>query len=180
VFRAEHAATGSDKLTRSVVENYYKLLAYKDEYEVARLHSRKQRIEALRAQFGKRPKIDYYLSPPLIAPRDVNGTRGKRRFSGWYMLLLFRVLASMRALRGTLFDPFGYQDERKRERSAIGFYRRAIEQMLPRLSAKNIEQAIAFANVPSTIKGFGHVKLVAEQAAEVSYRSALEAFERLT
>src|SRR5581483_10355062 len=137
---------------------YYKLLAYKDEYEVARLFSSPAFEAALGDQFESRRKLELHLAPPLQARRDkATGEPRKMRFGPW-MLPVFRLLAKGKRLRGTAWDIFGYTAERKLERQMIADYERLLEEIATRLSPATHATAVALASLPLDIKGFGHVK----------------------
>jgi indolepyruvate ferredoxin oxidoreductase len=149
---------GSSRLTNAVANNYFKLLAYKDEYEVARLHSDPAFMAKLNETFEPGFTLDFNMAPPLISKLDPEtGHRRKRSFGPW-MLKLLNVLARGKALRGTALDLFGYQVERKRERALIADYEVTIGALLPRLSRINYDVAVQLASLPDQIRGFGHVK----------------------
>ena len=148
---------GSFKLTTAVAKYLFKLMAYKDEYEVARLHSNGQFKAKIAAMFEGDYEIKYHLAPPLLSQRDAQGHLVKREFGSW-VGKVFPVLASLRFLRGSFLDPFGYTEERKTERALILQYKAQILSLLPTLTAKNYEQIIAIANIPEDIRGYGHVK----------------------
>ncbi len=146
-------------LTRAVAEAYFKLLAYKDEYEVARLYSNGDFLDSLAAQFEGDYQLRFHLAPPLLAKRDpVSGKPLKREFGGW-MLGLMRVLARFKRLRGGRFDLFGYTEERRLERRLITQYQQDIDFILGELKVHNLESAIEMASLPLQMRGFGHVKL---------------------
>lgn len=156
---AEAGAVGDARLrlTEAVARSLFKLMAYKDEYEVARLHAQAAFGDRIGRMFEGEYKLKFHLAPPLLARRDANGQLIKREFGSW-MLPAFRLLAKMKPLRGTPFDPFGYTGERKTERALIGEYRQTILRLLPELRADNAERAAAIAALPEEIRGFGHVK----------------------
>jgi len=136
----------------------FKLMAYKDEYEVARLYVNGDFAAKLRERFEGLVKLRVHLAPPLFARRDaVTGHLVKRPYGPW-VLTLFRFLSKMRWLRGTAFDPFGRTRERRMERQLIADYMRAIEDVVAGLTPANREIALAIACLPERIKGFGHVK----------------------
>ncbi|MGH6954123.1 MAG: DUF6537 domain-containing protein, partial [Alphaproteobacteria bacterium] len=162
VRRAEHAererAKGMTGLALAVARYYYKLLAYKDEYEVARLYSDGRYMEQLKEQFEGDYKLRFHLAPPLFAPRDPEtGQLTKRGYGAW-MFTAFKALARLRVLRGTPLDPFGYSTERRRERALIRDYESAIEELIRALSHDNHALAVEIASVPERIRGYGHVK----------------------
>ena len=144
-------------LSEAVARYLFKLMAYKDEYEVARLHGDAGFAAKVQAQFEGDFKINYHLAPPLFAKRNAQGELQKQQFGAW-MGTAMRVLARMKFLRGTALDVFGRSEERRSERALIIEYRSAIEAMLPTLTLANRDAAAAFARVPEQIRGFGHVK----------------------
>ncbi len=151
------ALPGQESFTRAVAAGLHKLMAYKDEYEVARLHSDPAFLARLREQFEGDFRLHYHLAPPLLARRNERGELQKSTFGPW-MLTVFGVLAKLRFLRGTALDPFGYTEERQTERALIGRYREGVLSRLSRLTPETREEALAFARSPEAIKGFGHVK----------------------
>jgi len=148
---------GALKLTEAVAKYYFKLMAYKDEYEVARLHSDPAFRQRLAAMFEGDYKIKYHLAPPLLAPKDANGHLIKREFGSW-VGWVFPLLAKFRFLRGTVLDPFGHTEERKTERTLIAQYRELITGLLTTLSPENLSIAVGLASIPEDIRGYGHVK----------------------
>ncbi|MBP7564453.1 MAG: indolepyruvate ferredoxin oxidoreductase family protein [Burkholderiaceae bacterium] len=154
---AEQAATGKTQLAQAVARNLFKLMAYKDEYEVARLHSDPAFLARLAEMFEGDWRAHYHLAPPLLARRNARGELQKQRF-GPAMLHAFRVLARLKFLRGTALDVFGYTDERRTERALVDEYRVTVDELLAGLSAERHPQAIEIARLPEQIKGFGHVK----------------------
>jgi indolepyruvate ferredoxin oxidoreductase len=158
------AAKGNKALTEAVAKYLYKLMAYKDEYEVARLHTDTAFLDKIAAQFEGDYKLNYHLAPPLIAKKNDKGQLVKQKF-GPSMLIGFKLLAKLKGLRGTAFDIFGKSEEREMERALIGEYKRSIEEVLQCLSADNAAVALEIARLPEQIKGFGHVKERNVQAA---------------
>jgi indolepyruvate ferredoxin oxidoreductase len=144
-------------LTEAVARNLFKLMAYKDEYEVARLHSDGTFEKKINAMFEGDFKLNYHLAPPLLAKKNGKGELQKQQFGPW-MLTSFRLLAKLKGLRGTAFDVFGRTVERQMERALIADYTRSMEQVLQRLTADNMSVALEIARIPDGIKGFGHVK----------------------
>ncbi|KDP83930.1 indolepyruvate ferredoxin oxidoreductase [Cupriavidus sp. SK-3] len=148
-------------LSEAVARNLARLMAYKDEYEVARLYADPAFLDKLRAQFEGEPGRDYQLSfhlaPPLLAKRDSHGHLVKRRF-GPAMLTAFRLLARAKGLRGTAFDVFGKTAERRAERKLIEDYIAMVQEFGTTLSADRLDTAVALASLPDDIRGFGHVK----------------------
>jgi indolepyruvate ferredoxin oxidoreductase len=148
---------GQTALTEAVARYLFKLMAYKDEYEVARLYSNGAFAGALGKKF-KGGALSFYLAPPLFAKRDpATGIARKMKFGPW-MMQGFKLLASLKRLRGTAFDPFGRSEERRRERALIDEYRATIEGVLRTLSPANHALAVELASIPEHIRGFGHVK----------------------
>jgi indolepyruvate ferredoxin oxidoreductase len=158
---------GKTALTESVARFLFKLMAYKDEYEVARLHTETGFREKVAAQFEGDFRIHYHLAPPLLARRNDKGELVKRKF-GPATVLAFRLLARLKGLRGSALDLFGHTEERRTERALIREYRQSIETVLAQLSAANHGQAVEVARIPDRIRGFGHVKArhLAEARAE--------------
>jgi len=148
-------------LTRAVATNLAKLMAYKDEYEVARLYADPAYLEKLRQQFEGEPcrdyKLSFYLAPPLLAKRDERGHLQKKRFGPW-MLSAFRVLARMKGLRGTALDVFGKTAERRGERQLIADYIALVDEFCATLDFERLPVALQLASLPDDIRGFGHVK----------------------
>ena len=155
------AARPSTKLTEAVARYLFKLMAYKDEYEVARLHTDTKFLDRISSQFdgerGKDYQLVYHLAPPLTSKKNDKGELQKQRFGPW-MLTAFGVLAKLKGLRGTPFDPFGRSEERRTERALIDEYRRSIEEVLRTLGPANVALAAEIARVPEMIRGYGHVK----------------------
>jgi indolepyruvate ferredoxin oxidoreductase len=149
---------GSSALAEAVARYYFKLLAYKDEYEVARLYADPAFMEKVRAQFDGDYKLHFHLAPPLFARRDpVTGELRKSEYGGW-VFTAFKLLARLKGLRGTPFDLFGRTAERRMERQLIADYEAAVGEMLARLSAQNHGLAVQIASIPEDIRGYGHVK----------------------
>lgn len=146
-----------DGFALAVAESYWKLLSYKDEYEVARLHSRFL-DDALQKEFASVQHMKFHLAPPILARKDAFGQPRKIAFGSW-IRPVFRGLAKLKWLRGTVFDLFGYTAERQLERHLVREFEDDISQIIPVLSLETAELATIFANLPQTIKGFGHVKL---------------------
>ncbi|NMG76188.1 indolepyruvate ferredoxin oxidoreductase family protein [Aromatoleum diolicum] len=149
---------GATRLTEAVAHNYFKLLAYKDEYEVARLYTDPAFWERVNATFEGDFEVRFHLAPPLLArPDPVTGKLRKKAF-GPGMLRAFRWLAKFRQLRGTTWDIFGRSAERQAERALIAQYERDVAEVLETVSFLRLPQAIEIANLPEHIRGFGHVK----------------------
>ncbi|RYF74530.1 MAG: indolepyruvate ferredoxin oxidoreductase family protein, partial [Comamonadaceae bacterium] len=157
VQKAESAATGKASLTEAVARYLFKLMAYKDEYEVARLHSDTTFLDRVNGMFEGDFKLNYHLAPPIIAKKNAKGELQKQKF-GPAMLTGFRLLAKLKGLRGTGLDVFGRTEERKMERALIGEYRASIEEVLQGLNAERHALALEIAALPEQIRGYGHVK----------------------
>ncbi len=155
--RAAEAPLGKTSLAETVARYLFKLMAYKDEYEVARLHAETGFQERIASMFEGDFKVNYHLAPPLLAKRNEKGELVKRKY-GPAMGLGFKVLAKLRGLRGTALDPFGRTEERRTERALIGEYRASVEQLIAGLDAGNHSLALEIAAIPEQIKGYGHVK----------------------
>jgi len=145
------------RLTEAVAKYLFKLMAYKDEYEVARLHTSSDFAKKIASMFEGDYQINYHLAPPLLAKRDAKGHLVKQKFGPW-MLNAFKVLARLKSLRGTPLDIFGYSTERKMERAQPREYREMIAALLPQLDQTNLARAVAIASIPEEIRGYGHVK----------------------
>ncbi|MDH3714622.1 MAG: indolepyruvate ferredoxin oxidoreductase family protein, partial [Gammaproteobacteria bacterium] len=155
---AESAAGGGEELSTLVARNYHKLLAYKDEYEVARLYSDGEFTRRLEEVFEGDYRLEFHLAPPLFAKRDPLTGLAKKQNYGTWMMRVFKLLARCRVLRATPLDPFGYTAERRTERRLISDYEKDVRQVCKSLPAVTCEEAIARLNWPASIRGFGHVK----------------------
>ena len=175
--RAVEAPLGKSTLTAAVARYLFKLMAYKDEYEVARLHSDPAFHARLASQFEGDFKLQVHLAPPLIAKKNNKGELVKQKF-GPYMFTVFRWLAKFKGLRGTALDIFGRTEERRTERALIGEYREAIESLLDTLDAGNHALALEIASVPEQIKGYGHVKARNLAAASSRWAGLREQWRR--
>ncbi len=162
--KAAEAPLGKNLLSETVARQLYKLMAYKDEYEVARLHTQSDFLARIQDSFEGDFKVHYHLAPPLLAKRNAKGELVKQKF-GPAMLTGFKLLAKLKGLRGTALDILGHTEERKTERALIGEYMQQVEATLPGLNALNHAHAVDVARVPENIKGFGHVKERNIQAA---------------
>ena len=164
---AEGKLGAGTKLTEAVARYLFKLMAYKDEYEVARLHTDKSFTDKIAAQFEGDYKLVHHLAPPLTAKKNAKGELVKQQMGSW-IRPAFGILAKLKGLRGTALDVFGYTEERKTERALIGEYKDSIEEILAKgLSAERLPLAEDIARLPEEIRGYGHVKhrhLVAARA----------------
>jgi indolepyruvate ferredoxin oxidoreductase len=162
-----------EALLIKLAQNYFKLLAYKDEYEVARLYSDGTFKALLADQFEGDYKLKFHLAPPLIAPRDKHtGLPRKITFGGW-MMPMFSLLAPLRILRGTALDPFGYTLDRRLERQQIKEYEALVEQCVAKLDTRNMATVTALIALPEQIRGFGHIKERSMQRARVAQDALL-------
>jgi TPP-dependent indolepyruvate ferredoxin oxidoreductase alpha subunit/Pyruvate/2-oxoacid:ferredoxin oxidoreductase gamma subunit len=170
VRRREQAVGGDGRLARTVARALGKLMSYKDEYEVARLYTAPAFRESLAQSFEGSPRIALLLAPPWF------GARRKIRVGAWALPLL-RGLARARGLRATRFDPFGYSAERRLERALIDDYQSLLDELLPRLDESRMGLAVDIAALPLSIRGFGHVKLAAADAARLRQAELLHRFD---
>ena len=155
---AAEADLGKAGLGHTVAQAYFKMLAYKDEYEVARLYTDGTFQKALKREFQGPIRLSFHMAPPLIARRDpATGELQKQVFGRWVMGA-FRLLAMLKGLRGTTFDIFGYTAERKMERRLIKNYETVMEELLRDMNPDNHALAVEIAGLPMRIRGFGHVK----------------------
>jgi indolepyruvate ferredoxin oxidoreductase len=164
------------RLTEAIARYYFKLMAYKDEYEVARLHADSAFKARVAGMFEGDYKIKFHLAPPLLARRDAEGHLIKKEFGPW-MMQAFNVLAKLKFLRGTVLDVFGHTAERKTERALIVEYRDTVSRLLPRLTADNLSKAVAIASIPEEIRGYGHIKERHLKAAKEREAGLLKEFE---
>ena len=171
-------APGRSGLATAVARAYHKLLAYKDEYEVARLFTDGAFQRQVNEQFEGVRAMEFYLAPPILSGFFKDKTTGhprKIRLGGW-MLPVFRLLAKGKKLRGTRWDVFGYSAERNLERQMIADYERLLDDLAANLNQGNHGIAVALAELPLEIKGFGHVKLANYKAAKAREADLLQAF----
>jgi len=153
--------SGSSELACAVARAYFKTLAYKDEYEVARLHVGGGFLNDVRKTFGKRVKIRFHLAPPLLGGSlDARGRPRKKEFGAW-MIPAFRLLARMKKLRGTVFDVFSYSAERRMEKALVGEFEKTVDGLLGSLAADNVADAQAIVEMYLDIRGYGPVKMAA-------------------
>jgi indolepyruvate ferredoxin oxidoreductase len=171
VVRVRAAADGGgygEALPRAVAINYAKLLAYKDEYEVARLLTDQKFEQQIRDTFEGDYKVSFNLAPPILPGIDASG-RPKKRAFGARIRPLFRLLARMRVLRGTPFDLFGLHPERKLERDLIAGYERDVATVLAQLSPRTLEASVDLLSLPDRIRGYGPIKEKAVDDAKLRY-----------
>jgi indolepyruvate ferredoxin oxidoreductase len=163
-------------LSRAVARSLLKLMAYKDEYEVARLYTDGTFERSLREQFDGHFEIEFHFAPPALSRARDGAPPRKLRFGPW-MKPVLKLLAHGRRLRGTALDPFGRTQERKLEREAIEAYRRRIASLLPQLDAGRLPVAVEIALLPLAMRGFGHVKLANVALARVREAELLHRFD---
>jgi indolepyruvate ferredoxin oxidoreductase len=176
--RAAEAARAPDKsgLAEAVARYLFKLMAYKDEYEVARLHAEHTLAQVAGQVGGENLRLEFHLAPPLFARLDpATGVPRKMSFGPW-MLSLFRLLAKLKGLRGTPFDPFGYTAERRTERQLIADYEALLAEILAKLTPDNHHLAVALAAIPEKIRGYGHIKARHLKAAKADEAVLLDQF----
>jgi len=170
-------APGKSGLAEAVARYLFKLMAYKDEYEVARLYSDGSFLKQLDNEVGgERLRLHVHLAPPLLAPMNKATGEPKKLTFGPWIFPLFKLIAKFRFLRGTPFDPFGYSRERKTERGLVRAYEAMLEEVLARLESTNHHIAVGLAAIPEKIRGFGHVKLRHLAAAKADEAALLEQF----
>jgi indolepyruvate ferredoxin oxidoreductase len=179
VARAAEAAQAGGKcgFAEAVARYLFKLMAYKDEYEVARLYADPAFLRQVRNEVsGDNLRLTFHLAPPLLARRDkATGEPRKMRFGPW-MIGVLQVLARLKFLRGTAFDPFGYAVERRTERQLVRDYETLLDELIARLAPDNHHLAVGLAAVPEKIRGFGHIKLRHIKAAKADEAALLEQF----
>jgi indolepyruvate ferredoxin oxidoreductase len=168
-------ASKSLRLTDAVARYLFKLMAYKDEYEVARLYTAHAFTEKIEGMFEGDYKIKFHLAPPLLARHDANGHLIKQEFGPW-MMRAFGVLSKLKWMRGSALDIFGYTAERKMERALPQQYRQTIQSLLPQLSIDNLPILVAIASIPEDIRGYGHIKERHLKSAKEKEANMLAAF----
>ena len=171
------AVPGKETLAVMVARNFAKLMSYKDEYEVARLHSDPAFRQQLKDSFEDGAKLRYNLAPPLFSKRDADGHLIKREFGPW-MGKAFDMLARFKGLRGTAFDIFGYTEERKMERGLIDHFEAQMRMVASRLTPANHSVAVELASLPAQIRGYGHVKHDNVEKVRALEQQVLEKFEK--
>lgn len=149
---------GSDRLATAAARNYFKLLAFKDEYEVARLYTEGSFQQKLEQQFQGDYKLRFHLAPPMFAPKDPHTGLPRKVSLGPWVMPLFKVLAKLKFLRGTAFDPFAWSKDRKLERQLVSDYEHLVERCLTEIDKDNLEIIEQLLTLPFRIRGFGHIK----------------------
>ncbi len=167
---------GQCALTEAVARYLFKLMAYKDEYEVARLYTDSNFINQVKAGFDGDLKLEFHLAPPLLARRDPQTGEPQKMSFGPWMLSAFRVLSKFKVLRGTPLDIFGYTEERRTERRLIADYEAMIDEITANITPTNHAIAVTAAMYPEKIRGYGHVKARHLKAAEAEKAALLEQF----
>jgi indolepyruvate ferredoxin oxidoreductase len=176
VREAESAIGGGDELASAVAKSYFKLLSYKDEYEVARLHTQTGFLESVRRDFGGKAKLRFHLAPPLLnAGLDARGRPRKKEFGAW-MIPAFRVLAKFRGLRGTALDLFGLTAERRMERELIGEFEEIVKQVLSGLNQDSQAEATEIVAAFMDIRGYGLVKIQAAKEVRARVENLLTTY----
>ncbi|MDH5209827.1 MAG: 2-oxoacid:acceptor oxidoreductase family protein, partial [Burkholderiaceae bacterium] len=176
VRKVESDRLQSSRLAEAVARGYFRLLAYKDEYEVARLHSDPAFRARIAAQFEGDFTLSFHLAPPLLARIDPDtGHPRKKRYGPW-MMSAFSLLAKLKGLRGTALDPFGRSTERRMERQLIREYESLVDDLLSRLDKDNHAVALQLAALPDEIRGYGHVKEDNLRKARVKWSELLARF----
>ena len=175
VRQAEQAVSAGTELAEAVARNLFKLMAYKDEYEVARLHTDPGFVQKVEGLFEGDYRIVHHLAPPLLARKDERGQLIKGRYGPW-IRSAFGLLARLKGLRGTAFDVFGYTEERRSERELIGQYCDTVEELIVGLRTDSLSAAVEVARIAEQIKGFGHVKARHLHAAQAQWQQRLQAF----
>jgi len=176
--RENEAIPGSSRLSEAVARSLFKLMAYKDEYEVARLYSGQAFRNQMHDAFeGEDIKVTYYMAPPLLARIDPHSGRPRKMAFGPWMAKALGLLQHFRGLRGTAFDPFGRSAERKDERRRIEAYRQTVEKLLSGLTLDNLPVASEIAGLPQTIKGYGPIRAANAAKADAREGELLRAFE---
>jgi indolepyruvate ferredoxin oxidoreductase len=173
---AEQRALGSTTIADAAARSLFKLMAYKDEYEVARLYTSGEFEQRLRAQFDGDWTLQFHLAPPLLARIDPATDEPRKRTYGPWMLKAMRALAKLRGLRGTALDPFGRTVERKMERRLVARFELVFADVATSLRADNAAVALELAELPQDIRGYGPVKAKSAEAAEVKLAKLLASF----
>jgi indolepyruvate ferredoxin oxidoreductase len=176
IWTAERALGDRTEFSEAVAKGLYKFTAYKDEYEVARLHSDGEFRRKIEAMFEGDYKVVYHLAPPILSRSDpLTGEPRKMRYGSW-TLGLFTILSRLRFLRGSVLDPFGHTRERRMERALIGEYEQTVERVLRGLTPQNHALAIQIASLPEEIRGYGHIKAKSVEAAARRREELLASF----
>lgn len=170
--RIVESSLESEQFSRAATQSLYRLMAYKDEYEVARLYTDGHFMRRLQQEFSGKIKLQFHLAPPLSSRKDPQTGELKKMTFGPWIFKAFHVLAKMKKLRGTRWDIFGYTAERKMERQLIQQFKMIVEKILPNLTVENLGLATEISEKFQRIRGFGHVKLK-------NYQDAMESINKL-
>lgn len=177
--RAAEAALGeagkAERLTKAVARYYAKLLAIKDEWEVARLYTDGKFEAALKAQFEDWERLSFHMAPPLLAKPGADGRVKKIEMGSWTFKAL-KWMARFKGLRGTALDIFGKTEERRMERQLIKDYEALLDELLAQLSADKLDIAVQLARLPEKIRGYGHVKLANVVTVRAQWKDLLDRF----
>jgi indolepyruvate ferredoxin oxidoreductase len=174
-FEKQSGLSDSLELSKSVARSLYKLMAYKDEYEVARLFTDGTFAKSLADKYDANYKLNFYLAPPFLSPKNRKGEPRKMKFPG-ISLHFFKLLAKLRFLRGTVFDLFSYTVERKEERKSILNYKILIKTVLEELTSENYSIALELAQLPQKVRGYGHVQAKSRAQARSRQESLMKKF----
>jgi indolepyruvate ferredoxin oxidoreductase len=159
---------GSSNLQDAVARNYFSVLAYKDEYEVARLHTESGFVESVKRNFGDDARMSFHFSPPLFARGDSATGRPRKYELGPWVLPILRVLAKLKWLRGTKLDPFGFSADRRLERELLARYEALLDRVADEVDDSRFELAVELAQLPAQVRGYGPVKSAAAERARVA------------
>jgi indolepyruvate ferredoxin oxidoreductase len=173
VQEVQHKTSAS--VAEAVARNLYKLMAYKDEYEVARLHADPVFLQRIADQFEGDFTLNYHLAPPLVSKKNDKGELVKRKY-GPSVLWGFKLLSRLRFLRGSVFDVFGYTDERRTERALVQQYQDSISEVMATFAPGKHSLALEIARIPEKIKGYGHVKERHLKAAREQWDGLMQAW----
>jgi len=166
------AGDGQYPLTEAVARNLHKLMAYKDEYEVARLYADPAFMEKVKSSFEGDWKIRFHLAPPSTSKKDAHGHLVKKQYGPW-MMSAMRVLTRLKFLRGTALDPFGGTEERKMERALIVEYEALVKELIAGLTVQKLPLAVELASLPDSMRGYGHIKDNNVKAAKIKWNALL-------
>ncbi|MCB1909450.1 MAG: indolepyruvate ferredoxin oxidoreductase family protein [Rhodocyclaceae bacterium] len=178
--RSAEAALDSTRLSETVARQFFRLMAYKDEYEVARLYCDERFWQRIDDTFDGDYRVHFHLAPPFISRPDPNTGRIPKRRFGRGLLRLFRLLCRLKGLRGSRWDLFGHSAERRAERALIGRYEQDVGELIGHLSFDRLPLAIEIAELPASIRGFGHVKQAALAASDARREQLLTRWRDLS
>jgi indolepyruvate ferredoxin oxidoreductase len=170
----ERVRPGSRALQEAVARQYFGVLAYKDEYEVARLHVEGGFLDSVKRNFGTKVRMSFNFSPPLLARRDPATGRPQKFELGPWVLPVLRVLAKLRRLRGSKLDPFGYSADRRLDREILARYEALLERVIAELDESRFDVALELAALPGGVRGYGPIKRAAAERARTAERGLWE------